>query len=263
MAKESPKEKPTPKPQFLLQSDPVRENQECTHTKCIKCPKSPSVCDKCANGYYLDQDRSNCKECRDGCIQCTSAKKCTACSSMKYLTSQGHCVFKKEVLYGFVIGIVVLIFFGVGLCWFCDSRMRRKEGRLRMAQQRKLLKKKLLAQKYKQEHSLEDDSDLMSSDTSLQSDAYLSANQDSENQDAYSNSFGKKSRVKMKGGMLTEYINRIKYSRKQSLNDMSPQNSTPFQKRVQSAKLQGESEVLGSIGDIDSRSGIDSPTKQG
>jgi hypothetical protein len=148
-------------------------------------------------------------------------------------------------MFGFIGGIVVLILICVGVCWIGDKKMRDKEAKLRMAHKRKMLKKMKEAKEKKDKMNRSGSSDLMSTDTSVQSDAYLNMNRESE---GFRASFGRPSRVRMKGGKLTEYLTKIRLSKQLSLNDMGSINESAYGSLALKKSLSSENNISGIFG---------------
>lgn len=142
-------------------------------------------------------------------------------------------------MYGIIIGIVLLILIGVVMCWIVDRKMRKKEVKLRMTHKKKILKKIRDIEKSRRESQLNRSKsmDMMSESTDRDSTAYMSMNRDSG---SFMNSYGRPSRVRMKGGMLTEYLTKIRLSKQLSMNDIGSVNDSEFGSLAQKQSTNNE-----------------------
>lgn len=113
-------------------------NLTCTSASCLRCPKSPSICEECVTNYYLDAEDSTCKMCPDGCTECESRSLCTSCTPLKELNGDKHCVMKKVILWGGIGAIVTLILVCVLVMWIMDKKMQKKELKLRQLHKKKM-----------------------------------------------------------------------------------------------------------------------------
>ena len=99
--------------------------------------------------------------------------------------------------------------------------MQKKESKLLKLRMKRIQERKLQAKK-KLKRESESQSSSFSTDTSVKNDNYMNMNGNGRDSIGKSqrSSYGRPSRVRMKGGKLTEYLTKIRLSKQLSLTDI-------------------------------------------
>lgn len=235
------------------------KDQKCETNHCTSCSKAPKICDECEDFFFLDEQK-NCQNCASGCVTCKNEKICLECTSTKTLSSSQECRLKSWIWIAIIGSIIFLILVGGILLFIFDRKAAKKQIELK----KKLLehKKKLLERK-KQEiekekaekknnkpfrYSSESSDSFRAYSTSIGSPVKeertsYNGSMKSSRDGSIGGTFERKSRVKLHGGKLSQYLTKIRLEKKMSLNSIRSPDYKESQRKTNSTN------VLAMVGD--------------
>lgn len=101
---------------------------KCTDYDCLKC-STPSTCEVCKNGFYLDSKTKECKVCGVGCISCYETGACHTCEKDYVLQGNGSCDLDSWGWVPWVLILLVIIAAIAGLYYLIRGHQRRRYQR--------------------------------------------------------------------------------------------------------------------------------------
>ena len=105
---------------LALSNLPLHQSQ--CNPGCEVCPPStPSVCQQCSQGYYLDTADSVCYACSPNCVVCSDTNHCQECAE-KYYVERDACEQTSPMLLYIIGAAVLVIFLFMIICLNCNKK---------------------------------------------------------------------------------------------------------------------------------------------